>query len=87
MRYVVMSVFDAVAGAFLPPMFMRSKGEAVRSFSDACNSSEHQFHKHASDYVLFILGQWDDDTGLFIPPDKSIPERVLTGQDVLSQSQ
>lgn len=86
MRYEVFAVLDAIAGAFLPPMFMRSRGEAIRSFADACNSSDHQFARHANDYVLFSLGQWDDDTALFIEPRNSVPERLVTGLDVLNKS-
>lgn len=54
------TVFDSKVGAYLPPMFLRSTGEAIRSFSSAVQDSSHQFCKHAEDYTLFEVGAWDD---------------------------
>lgn len=78
------SVRDTAVGAFLPPFFTRSKGEAIRSFSEACNNAEHQFAKHASDYTLFFLGAFDDNSGLFTPCE---PERILSAMEVLGPDQ
>lgn len=82
MRMEIFTVYDTAAGAYLPPMFLRSKGEAVRSFTDAVNASDHQFHRHASDYVLYHLGHWQDDTAAFVE-EPHAPVRMLTGLDVL----
>lgn len=84
MRYAIFTVYDKAAGAFLPPMFMRSKGEAIRSFQDAVNASDHQFHRHAEDYVLYHLGYWQDDTSAFVSEEHA-PVRVVTGLEVLSK--
>lgn len=54
------TVYDVKVGAYLPPMTMRSAGEALRSFGAACNSKEHDFFKYAEDYTLFELGEWDE---------------------------
>ena len=54
------SVYDSKVGAYLDPMFFRSKGEAIRAFSSAVADSTHQFHKYASDFTLFELGSWDE---------------------------
>jgi hypothetical protein len=56
----VFSVYDSKVGAYLQPMFFRSKGEAIRAFSSAVADTDHQFHKYASDFTLFELGSWDD---------------------------
>jgi hypothetical protein len=61
----VFAVYDKAVGAHLPPFFCRSKGEALRSFSEACNDASHQFRKHGLDYVLVYLGEYDDVSGLF----------------------
>lgn len=50
------SVFDHAVNAYLPPFAVRSKGEAIRSFGDACADKSHQFNRHAKDYVLFLSG-------------------------------
>lgn len=56
------SVFDSKVGAYLPPLFMRSNGEAIRAFSTAANSAEHDFCKFSADYTLFEIGAFHDDT-------------------------
>lgn len=63
MKMVVFSVRDAAVGAFLPPLFARSKGEALRMFAAAVQEPSHQFSKSKKDYALFHLGDWDDASG------------------------
>lgn len=65
MFYTVCSVYDDAAKAFLPPFFVQSRGIAVRSFTDAVNSRDHQFSMHPADYTLFVLGQYDDADASF----------------------
>lgn len=72
---MVFSVHDKAVGAFLPPFFTRSKMEAMRSFAEACCDEKHQFFRHASDYTLYHLGEFDDSSGLFAVRD---PVRVLS---------
>lgn len=72
----VFSVFDHAVSAFLPPFYARSKGEAVRSFSEACNTEDHQFTRHAADFTLFELGLFDDSCGAF--QQLSAPTRVIS---------
>lgn len=62
----VYSVFDSKVGAYLPPMYFRSKGEAIRAFSSAALKEDHDFHRYAEDYTLFELGQWDDSSAKFV---------------------
>ena len=61
------SVLDIKTVAFLAPYFMRTNGEAIRAFSDACNSGDHQFNRHPADYVLFHVGGFDEGTGEIVP--------------------
>lgn len=79
MKLMAFSVFDKAVGCFLPPVFVRSKGEMLRNFTAACNSAEHQFHKHASDYTLFLLGEFEDASGVFAPVE---PTRVIGALEV-----
>jgi hypothetical protein len=74
MKLAVFSVFDKAVGAYLQPFFSRTKGEAVRSFADACNKQDHQFYQHGIDYVLVSLGEFDDNSGLFVTRE---PVRVI----------
>ena len=50
------TVFDSKVGAYLPPFFLRSNGEAVRSFITTCNDPKHSFYKYPGDYTPgFVL--------------------------------
>lgn len=66
----VYSVYDQAAEAYLPPFFCRTHGEALRMFTSAVRDSDHQFHKHASDYALYHVGTWTESLGSLegIPP-------------------
>jgi hypothetical protein len=75
------SVYDAAVKAYLPPFGCRSKGEAIRSFGEAANKEDHQFKKHASDYTLFYLGDFDDGSGVFVV-QPHLPERVIGAMEV-----
>ena len=56
------TVYDSKAEAFLQPFFSQSRGTAIRSFSEAANDEKHQFHRHAGDFTLFELGEFDQLT-------------------------
>lgn len=74
MKMAIFAVFDSAVGAFHQPFFSPTKGAAVRAISDAMESKESQFAKHAEDYTLFILGHYDDGDGVI---ESHPPEPVL----------
>ena len=63
----VYSVYDGKAQAFNQPFFMRTDGEVLRSFSEVVNEKGHQFNKHAGDYTLFQIGEFDEQSGMISP--------------------
>lgn len=65
MKLYVCAVLDKAVGAYTQPFYARSRGEALRSFLDACQEEKSQFRRHADDYVLMMLGSFDDNTGRF----------------------
>lgn len=65
MIHKIFSVYDSKVESFLPPFFVQSKGAALRSFMDAVGQEGHQFSKHAADFTLFELGEFDDFCGKF----------------------
>lgn len=73
------SVFDKAVGAYLPLFFARSKGEAIRSFAAVVQKPDHQFYNNKSDYTLFFVGSWDDQSGLFSPVE---PSRVISAMEI-----
>lgn len=74
MALLVMSVFDSKVGAFANPFCVRTKGEAHRSFEDACKDENLPFKKHPADFALFHIGSFDDNDGSLVPIR---PERVI----------
>jgi len=79
MKMMVFSVFDKIAGAFLPPFYARSRGEAIRSFGEAANDPK-RFLRHAADYSLVYHGEWDDNSGVFVTVD---PERIIGAHELI----
>lgn len=65
MKHKVFTVYDAASEAYLQPFFLQTRGQAIRSFSDAVNNPEHQFFKHKKDYTLFELGEYEDGSAQF----------------------
>lgn len=76
------SVRDKAVEAFLRPLFMRSKGEALRSFLDAVKSND-DFRAHPEDFDFYFLGEFDDGAGLFKIPDS--PVLLITGLQAMSK--
>lgn len=58
----VFCVYDSKAETYLTPFVMRSRGEAIRGFSDVTNDPNTQFAKHPGDFTLFEIGEWDSDS-------------------------
>lgn len=64
---LVCAIMDSKVSAFSPPMYFRTKGEAVRAFLDALKDTGTVLSKHPRDYQLFLLGTFDDSSGLLSP--------------------
>lgn len=73
MKMIVFAVYDEKAAAFMTPFFMNSRGEASRAFGDAVGDPSHTFHKHAEDFVLYELGEYDPGVGLLEQPNAPEP--------------
>lgn len=63
MTLKIFAVYDSKVEAYLQPFFMRSRGEALRAFGEACNDPQTGFYKHPADYTLFELGSFDEEKG------------------------
>lgn len=61
----VFTIFDSKVGAYDRPFFARTKGEALRLFQDSVDNPKSQLYKHAADYTLFHLGEYDGSSGQF----------------------
>lgn len=63
----IFAVRDAKVEAFLQPFFSPTMPAAIRSISEVVNDPQHTFSKHAADYSLWSLGEFDDTNGNIIP--------------------
>lgn len=59
----IFSVYDDKADAYTQPFFAPTSGVAIRQFAQAANDEGHEFSKHAADYTLFEIGEFDPQTG------------------------
>lgn len=63
----VVSIKDAVTGAYSQPSFVLTTSQAVRSFQDMCEDTNSNLHKHPADYELMHIGTFDDELGVLTP--------------------
>lgn len=81
MKMIVCSVFDSVSGLYARPIYVPSAGAAVRMFTDEVNrdASDNAMFKHASDFQLYQMGEFEDTTGV---SKWIVPELLCTGAGV-----
>lgn len=72
----VFTVYDEKAEAYLTPFYLQKEGQAIRAISDCVNDVNHAFCRNASDYTLFCLGTFDEDTAEFKAEKKSLGNLV-----------
>lgn len=61
----VFSIYDTKAEAYNLPFFKKTLGLAVRDFEEASNDPDSPFAKHAADFVLFYIADFDEQKGVF----------------------
>lgn len=76
----IYSVRDNQVEAFLQPFFSPTMGSAIRSLTEVVNDPQHTFSKHAADYSLYHLGDFDDATGILTPAE---PHRVVSLMELI----
>lgn len=79
MMWTLCAVKDLAVGAFMLPQPYRSIGEAERSMIMSCGDEKHHFRMYAKDFVMFMIGRFDDATGRIEPLDT--PQPLLTALD------
>lgn len=81
MKLKVFSVFDTKLAVFGNPWFDQRVESAIRAFTDAVNSpgDNNMWNKHPEDFSLYLLGEFDNDTGTF---DLDKPRNLLTASSI-----
>lgn len=80
-KFVICCIRDSAADAFNIPIFLRSTGVAIRTFTDEINraADDNQLYKHPDDHDLYMLGFYDQETGEF---ELEKPRQLARGKDV-----
>lgn len=78
MKLLMCAMYDSKIEAFNRPVFFRTRGEAMRSFIDACGR-EKEFVAHPEDYTFFEIGVFDDENGHLLNYDNKVV--VMTATD------
>lgn len=66
MEHGVYCVYDSKAEAYIAPFCASNDAVCMRQLSEIVNSdSGHVFAKHPSDFTLFRLGWFSEETGNF----------------------
>ena len=83
MKMIIVSIKDTAADAFGRPAFVATEGVALRQFQDEVNraSDDNQLYKHSQDFHLYMLGSFEDSTGIFELLE--IPKLITRGNDVI----
>lgn len=80
MKWIVCTVYDHATEIHGRPVFVRARGEALRSFMDEAQNKESAIGQHPADYALYALGTFDDGQGTF--ECLTVPELLMRGKDV-----
>jgi hypothetical protein len=85
MHLFVVCVKDRAAEVFNRPFFVPHRNVAIRDFTDEVNrvAADNQLNKHPDDFDLYLLGEFNDNTGEF---SISNPQVLVRAKDVLQSS-
>lgn len=75
-----MAIRDSAVDAFTRPFPVNHIGQAMRGFTDEVNRTDSEMNKHPSDYELFELGTFDEETGKF--ENLESPRSLARAKDV-----
>jgi len=64
---IICGVLDKKARAYSSPFFQAHCDVAIRAFRTAVNDPSHPIAKHPEDYSMWLLGTFDDATGIITP--------------------
>ncbi|AZL82808.1 nonstructural protein [Apis mellifera associated microvirus 8] len=85
-KKVIVTVRDTKAEAYFSPLFVRSKGEAIRSFADEVNNKDNSIiGQHPEDFHLVYLGTFDEGTAQFELADA--PVALARGLDLVRSTE
>ena len=57
------SAYDRKLGVYYSPFSFLHLGQALRAWETICTDGQSMMSKHPADFVLFEVGEFDDDKG------------------------
>lgn len=73
MLYKMFAMLDIKSKSFTKPILERTVGIAVRSFKQAANDPSTQLNAFPTDFALYEIGTYDDETGKAVAYEDAIP--------------
>lgn len=67
MKFLVASVYDSQVQTWSSPTFHINKGALARAWAEASNDPNSPFCKYPEAFTMFVVGEWDDSTGILQP--------------------
>lgn len=80
----IFAVYDSASESYSPPVYMMSRGAALRSFMDTLQDAKSEWAKHPEHYTLFLFGDWDQREGKFALLDT--PEVVAKAWELVQET-
>lgn len=78
----IYGVFDRKSALYRFPQFVRTEGQAIRSFETGCLDPQTEMGRFPADFDLYLIGSWDDERGVLIPRDQ--PSFVISALTVIN---
>lgn len=63
MKTKMFSIYDTKMESYGTPFFMPKRGAAMRAFGDLAKDPKSTIHQHPTDYDLYELAEYDDESG------------------------
>lgn len=60
---LLVALYDRATEAYAPVMTVHTRAEAIRSFRNEVNNPQSPLNQHPTDYELYKLGEYDEQTG------------------------
>lgn len=68
----LVALYDRATESYAPVMTVNTRGEAIRSLRDAMRDPQAPIARHPSDYELYMVGEYNDQTGEITPKKELI---------------
>lgn len=62
----VFSAYDGKLSVFMTPFVFIHLGQALRAWEDLCLDNKSMMSKHPSDFILYEVGEFDEDSGVIV---------------------